>query len=231
MEFAFAIPVMIAVIYYLHDVPKLKRTQNSMKFCAHCAVNMFQNISLGRPNKRITLQDYKYISCSAFLPYYGGGTQQYGGLKLESYAISTPQMSLCYLKGTGINKVKMIWAVVSNWGQPPPSRQIGTMRAGASIHDHIMLPRVYTDTEYDASYICEDLKINAGEVKMMVDVYLNASWCPGGMFGKRRVSPGLWGLLVCSPEAESWGSNMGGWFHYKIIFTPKLGLFDEDLPG
>jgi hypothetical protein len=202
--------------------------QEKMKFCAHCAANMFQNVSQARGNKKITLQDYKYISCSAFLPYYGGGTRQYGN-NSENYAVPTPQMSLCYLKGTGINKVKMIWAVVSCWGFPPPSRGSDTIRAGAVVQDYAMAPRVYTNTEYDAGYVCKDLKLNAGEVKMMVDVYLNASWCPR-MSGKRRVPPGLWGLLLCSPEAESWGSNTGGWFHYKIIFTPKPGLFSESPP-
>jgi hypothetical protein len=188
---------------------------------------MFQNVSQKRG--KITMQDYKYISCSAFLPYYGGGMRQYGKDSLKSYAIPTPQMSLCYLKGTGINKVKMIWAIISTWGYPPPLRMSSLKQAGEGIHDFVMTPLTYTDVEYDASHICKDLKINAGEVKMMVDVYLNASWCPE-MFGKRRVLPDLWGLLICNPEAESWGSNMGGWFHYKIIFTPNPGLFDETAP-
>jgi hypothetical protein len=200
-----------------------------MKFCACCAVNMFQNVSQKRGNKKITLQDYKYISCSAFLPYYGGGTRQYGSNAGGSYAIPTPQLSLCYLKGVGVNKVKMVWAVISSWGLPPPSRGCDICGAGTVVPDYVMAPRVYTDAVYDANDICEDLEINDGEVKMMVDVYLNASWCPG-MSGKRRVSPDLWGLLICNPEAESWGSKTGGWFHYKIIFTPKPGLFSETAP-
>jgi hypothetical protein len=61
IEFALAIPVFIAVLYYLHDAPKAKRINAKVDFCLYCAVNMLQNISQERENKRILLRDFAYI--------------------------------------------------------------------------------------------------------------------------------------------------------------------------
>jgi hypothetical protein len=40
VELAIVMPVLIAIIYYLHDIPKCKRIQKKMEFCLHCAVNI-----------------------------------------------------------------------------------------------------------------------------------------------------------------------------------------------
>jgi hypothetical protein len=188
---------------------------------------MLQNISRNKEDKKITLQDYKYISATSFLPYYGGGTKQYG-THTRNYQKPCGQMSVCYIKGTGNNKAKMVWAVVSSWGCAPPLRGYDVFTSG-KIPAHINVAQTIVGQEMNSKSIYKDLEIQDGEVKIMIDAYLNASWCPG-MSGD-RAKPYLFGLLIHSPKAQSYGSNTGGWFHHYIIFTPNPGLFDETPPS
>jgi len=233
IEFAVSIPVLLAVLYYMHDLPKYARMKERMKFCAHCAVNMFQNISQNRENKRITWNDYRYISAMSFLPYFGAGTQQYFPLWQSpegGFPASRPcgQMTLAYIKGTGPNRAKIVWAVISYWAASPVSTS-RDIRTFWELPTYVNVAQTIVGREYAADQICKGLQINEGEVKIMIDAYINASWCEGQL-GKERVSPQLWGLLIYTPKAESYGSGTGGWFHTYIIFTPNPGLFSETPP-
>ncbi|MDR0580651.1 MAG: hypothetical protein LBG04_00850 [Holosporaceae bacterium] len=84
-------------------------------------------------------------------------------------------------------------------------------------------------TEYAASAIYKNLTIEEDEIKMIIDVNFCASWWSGAS-RKRKEQPSTWGLLVYNPEAETYASTTGGWFHHIIVFTPKPGLFDETPP-
>ena len=195
-----------------------------MQFCADCAANMFQSVSQGRANPKVTLQDFKYISCAAFLPYFGGGTGQY-----ESKT-TAGVMVLHYVKGVGLNKAKIVWSISQSYAKAPPLRTADVRTSGLHFpwHSLIHYNGISIGTVYDSDKILPDLKIKENEVKMIVNVNLTPSFY---ISGKRRVSSTVWGMLILSPEGQTWGNNIAGMFHHFAIFTPKPGLFDETPPA
>jgi hypothetical protein len=228
IEFAIAVPVLIALAIAMHDIPKYYRIKAKMEFVAHCAANMFQNVSMNRTNKKVTLLDFQYISAVAFLPYFGGGTDQYGGTSPGSYKKPGGVMTLHYIKGVGTNRAKPIWMVLTSWATDPINRGTALVTWGTDKSWHSLLAKnsISISYECDSDKIIKGLKIKTGEVKMIIDVNLCASWMPD-MNNKIQVPPKIWGLLFISPKAET---SMG-WFHHLLVFTPKPGLFDETPPS
>jgi hypothetical protein len=66
---------MIAIVYYLHDIPRYKRIQTKMNLCAHETVNILQSVSQNRVDKKITIDDIKYAMTFSFLTIFPGTTQ------------------------------------------------------------------------------------------------------------------------------------------------------------
>ncbi|MDR0968858.1 MAG: hypothetical protein LBL99_04500, partial [Holosporaceae bacterium] len=77
IEFTICVPVLIMCLVAMYDMPKYYQIQADVKFCALCGMNMIQNVSMNRANKRITLNDISRIFIAASLPYFGGGARQY----------------------------------------------------------------------------------------------------------------------------------------------------------
>ncbi|MDR1334234.1 MAG: hypothetical protein LBJ71_03385, partial [Holosporaceae bacterium] len=95
-----------------------------------------------------------------------------------------------------------------------PSRRWTIARSGHA-YDYVTILNGNIGTEYDASYIHKDLKIKNGEVKMILNVMLQADSQPK--------SADFWGFCVLTPKIE----QKGGYFHSVVIFTPNPGLFSE----
>ncbi|MDR0555873.1 MAG: hypothetical protein LBG20_02600 [Holosporaceae bacterium] len=189
-----------------------------MEFCAHCAVNMFQN-----NGRRITRRDFTDISCAAFLPFWGGGTGQYGAQNNSaSYILGFfGQMSLCCVVGTAANRAKIKWIMANNWGAPPPSRGIHLTVAGTtSNHISIINRRCSVNVEYDTNFIYPGLQIAAGEIKMIVEICLHNCHNTAAGHAKKL------GFLVLTPKA----TTTNGYFGTAVAFTPKPGLFNETAP-
>ena len=77
IEFAFSIPVLILLIFYLHDLAQLAQIETKVKLCGMQMINMIQNVSLRRENTAITRQDYANICSAAFLTYFGSDQKIY----------------------------------------------------------------------------------------------------------------------------------------------------------
>jgi hypothetical protein len=220
VEFALGAPVLIAIMLCGHDIFKMAKMRERMEFCAHCAANMFQNISQERTNKLVTQKDFAYISCAAFLPFWGGGTQQYESS--NGYVLGVfGEMTLLCVVGTAPNKAKIKWAMVANWGEPPPSRvvRIDTSESGLA-HVSIINKRCVIDTVYDANVIFPDLQITEGEIKMIVDICLNDCGNSIDVCAKKL------GFLVIKPKK----TTTNGYFGTTVAFKPRPGLFTESIP-
>jgi Flp pilus assembly protein TadG len=89
IELALAIPVFIAIIYYLHDISKYARMKERMNFATHCAVGLIQNISANRINKKVTFDDIKYAMTSSFLAFFPAATQ-YATANISSIECAYP---------------------------------------------------------------------------------------------------------------------------------------------
>jgi hypothetical protein len=107
VEFAVAIPVLIAIVYYLHDVPKYKRMQAKMSFCAHCMANILQNVSNGQ---KVTLQHINHAMQAAYLTFYPGKTMR-GTAQFYMPLGHFPHGFVYCVKGISGKKASVVWDV------------------------------------------------------------------------------------------------------------------------
>ncbi|MDR1334335.1 MAG: hypothetical protein LBJ71_03890, partial [Holosporaceae bacterium] len=170
MEFAFVIPMLIAIVYYFHDIPRYRRMQTKMELCNHCAVSLIQNISQGRESKAITKKDIAYINAISMLPYWGKeGINQYNenGALFPGY-YSYPM--IYYVKGTGENKAKIIWVVDGGYGTALPG-QTGVSVFKSSPPAWLSI-KATLNKEYNTDSILPGLKIKNDEVKIIYEAIM-----------------------------------------------------------
>jgi hypothetical protein len=203
-----------------------------MEFCAHCAVNMFQNISHNRSDKKITLQDYKYISGVASLPFFGGGERQYEiGTTRRYYDGLLFGLTLYFIKGTGTNIAQIMWCVANYYYRNPSEREVVTHTETTPIHGNNLLQAKKIKQNYNSHEIYPGLTIKSGEIKIIVDAYLYIDiklQKPNG----NKVDPHPWKFFVLNlqPDAIVPDGTKRGYFHTIVAFTPKSGLFNEIPP-
>ncbi|MDR0678559.1 MAG: hypothetical protein LBF44_03425 [Holosporaceae bacterium] len=232
IEFALAIPILIAFLYYVHDLPKYERIQSKMQFCSHCAVNMIQNVTSGRANKAVTKKDMSYIFPITMLPYWGSGTRQYGTSHSRLASGYYGFGILYYVKGVGSNKAKIIWALSANDDGKPPGTGNPLFSTSTIPYSPI---QVDFNVEYNSEYILPGLTIKAGEVKMLYETMI---WSISGVkkpdgtviWSGGSPSPSLFGLYLIMPKKVIDFKNYYNCFRTVTIFTPRPGLFFENSP-
>ena len=67
IEFAVCMPVLIILLFYIHDLVKLKRYHSQTEFIGQQIANILQNISQKRSNKAINLTNIKHACTPAWL--------------------------------------------------------------------------------------------------------------------------------------------------------------------
>lgn len=72
IEFAFAVPVFLILVYYVHDLPRMKLMQRKMQFVAYESAAILQNIA--RQKNRITKNDIVEAVSLSYLTIFPGNT-------------------------------------------------------------------------------------------------------------------------------------------------------------
>ncbi len=233
IEFAFSVPVFLALIYYLHDLPLMDRWYKQTKFCAHQIAQELQTVSQQRANKKITLNDLRYAKAGACLSLYPG----------KSMFITSPGRSkfgripiywIHCIRGNSNGTANILW-----------SRYIHGIDNGTSPSKLDAYDADWTDTRQLVnttsqvnvvpSKIYPGLTIESGQIKMIVECaqYVRSSgnnFTDGGSVNSvpRRT---LFSFLLTSPK----GRNLINvppemYFNSVVVFTPAAGLFDEQPP-
>jgi Flp pilus assembly protein TadG len=222
IEFAVAIPILIVLLYYVHDLPKLARIQERMEFCAHCMANMLQNA-----NKRVTLNDIRYAVRGAYLTFYPGTTMYSTGYRQHPVG-HFPLGFVYYVTGNSNGTASIVWALQfhmdSNF-----SEKVAT-KPETSTHAYSVVNFL---TNITPSAIHPKLRINPNEKKIIVECcccYHDKPGEPDTFSDGRKcqnVSPKeVFGLYILSPKVKN-----QAYFNYIVIFTPKPGLFDQNPPS
>jgi hypothetical protein len=220
MEFAIAVPVLAALLYYVHDLPKYEHIRSKTKLCIHCAVNMLQNISQNSKDKRVTMQDIKRISCAAFLPYFGPGTKQYQGGGGTASIPYGGVVRLRYLEGRSNGIPMVLWEAVCTANTVSKPSDASYSDAAGSI------PYNRKTDMYPG------LSVHEGEARIILEIGFTGTLEEIGNYGSRR----CWGLHALTPgykklEMTHIGGSREIWFHRAIIFSPKPNLFDDSTPS
>ncbi len=224
IEFAICIPILIILLFYIHDLVKIKRYYSQTEFVAQQAVNMIQNISQNRTNKEITIKDLKYVCSLAWLTLYPAQTMYVNSQGGRIHDLShEPWLHVFYVKGLPDGKASIIWGCLIFGNKNAPNW-------GYWYHDNSC---IYTNLQWKTNAAPESiypsLKIQDGEVKIIIDTHL---YCNSSIYNKNANITSkrqAFGCHLVFPKHSSSHSEM--FFNSVVVFTPKPGLFSETAPS
>jgi hypothetical protein len=216
VEFALAVPILIAIIYYLHDIPKYKQMNVNLGSCAHEMAGILQNISQNRSDKRITVDDIKHAAAVAYLSVYPGMTGYVLNTSGKRHAVANaPHGYMLALKGLPNGNIQKLWNVVFHLvGEGTACTSPATLRIR---NDNI---NNYKDSMFSG------VSLKAGEIKivMICQKYYESATGYGLLDNRswKQVSVReAFGFLLLTPKKTQ--SDL-------LVFTPKPGLFGETAP-
>ena len=225
IEFAVCMPVLIILLYYVHDLSKLKRYYDQTEFVAQQMVNMIQNVSQKRgaansTKLKITIKYLDHIHNLSWKTFYPGVTmfQKNSVFPLNH----KPCTTVYYVECSNDGKASCIW---KTWLVKDAADHIYYETETSKTTDrHISKVKFLTNTSPEK--IHPTLRMNPNDKKIIIETSLERDPV-GTQFGGIS-DKAAFGLYLATPEILD-----DGWshlFYSTVIFTPKLGLFDETPP-
>ena len=227
IEFAFSVPVLIILLLGLHDVFVVSHMQDQSRLVAHEIASMLQNVSQGREDKKITLDDFKRVVCAAYLTMYPGTTMYStrSGGRYHKFA-HYPQPYVSYVKSDSSGKASMLWQLGVS-----PAENIGDPISCSYYRLTYNIGRlaVKFGKNQAPENIYSGLKMDPNEVKILVDCNMFLECNSGGAKFSDGTVPTLknsCGLRLINPPYTQKGAATH-LFHSVSIFTPRRGIFDD----
>ena len=243
IEFAFSVPVFLALIYYLHDLPLMDRWYKQTKFCAHQIAQELQTVSQQRANKKITLNDLRYAKAGACLSLYPGKSMFITSSGRSKFG-RIPIYWIHCIRGNSNGTANILWSRyihgIDNGTSPSKLDIVGNNDSvgGDTVWgDTRQLVDTSSQVNVVPSKIYPGLTIESGQIKMIVECaqYVRSSgnnFTDGGSVNSvpRRT---LFSFLLTSPKVRCWDNDPKHpemYFNSVVVFTPAAGLFDEQPP-
>lgn len=236
IEFAVCMPILIILLFYIHDLVRLKRLHSQTEFIAQQIANILQNISQKREgtDRKITCNDIRYAASLAYLSIFPGTTE----------FLSKPATS-----DLGYRPFGFIFCVRGNTNST--ASVLRAKKFHMAYHkeltpntvsveaDLLIRTNVKLLSNVNPSEIYPSLKINPSETKIIIECASFYYQAKGYYFTDGRaqsdVSPaqafGLKLFKLNPPITRDGCVNNNVFFHSTVIFTPKSGLFDETPPA
>ena len=216
----------MALIYYLHDVPKLQRYQQQMDFVAQQMVQMLQTVSQQRTNKRITQNDIVNVARAAYLTVFPGVSMV--PIRNEWLPIGFYIECFFYgVRGEPNNKASVKWTKQLYF----LNETYVTVGVGSSNYV------VQNKQHVHPSEICSSLTIKDGEIKIIVECHLRYGLAYHFSDGRRCKDVSfreVFGFLVYNPVPDKSdrvnSKDFASFFISHAIFAPAAGLFDDTSP-
>lgn len=234
IEFAVCMPVLIILLYYINDLSKLKRYYDQTEFVAQQMVNILQNISQNRTDKKINKDDIKYAASLAHLTIYPGKTMYADGKRGNaSHELShMPYFFIHYVRASPGGRASVLWSYYCFCYNAvnPTGWQIGDVTGAYSNYS-----LVKRKIDADPKDIYSILKIDEGDDdKIIIEcplfcrertMSLNAYAASDNQDTRAKKA---FNCILVTPRASYKESLFGFYFPSVVIFTPKKGLFDEN---
>jgi hypothetical protein len=192
-------------------------------------VNMLQNVSQNRADKKLTSDDVKYAVAASYLSAYPGITMY--GKTLHSFG-HFPLGYIHCVKGES-GKAKILWYRCFFAGGDTPANM--NYDEGNSFFSAVA-PDHKTNSLMDPSSIHKDMRIKDGEIKIILQCAYFYNGTSGSPFGfndgrlcKNVPVKDAFGLFIVNPSPQNL-SAPHLYFHAVVIFIPKPGLFGETAP-
>ena len=222
IEFAICMPVMIILLFYIHDLIKIKRYYSQTEFVAQQMANMIQNISQKRKDKMVTLRDIGRINFLAWLSVYPEDTRFYQGSSNIYHFGHTGQIMIYYVQANDDGTASCRWRLYMR------NDTVG-MFPGLYYTDNKGSPVRYK-TNVAPSEIYPSLKIEQRHDKIIIvaSLYRKSSYTKPD--GKPLSNKQAFDLYLLDPKHLDESSTAWYFFHSVVIFSPKPGLFDPNNP-
>ena len=230
VEFAMSVPILIIVIFYVHDLALYAQLKSKTEFVAYSVVSMLQNVSQNRSSRRITLDDIRRIRCAASLIVYpamlGFATSGRGSSAYRSVGHFLSLYIYCVV-GTGNNKGKCVW----RWDSGYQNTTVANSDSGTTTGNNLYAVVRYQGSETDTNNIYKGLTIKNGEMKIIVEISLRTGLCKytnGQSVSSVPISK-RFGFYLITPKCPTPKGN-GSHFHSVVIFSPNPDLFTTSPP-
>jgi len=227
-------PVLIILLYYVHDLSKLKRYYDQMEFVGQQMVNILQNISQNREDKRIKELDIKHAASLAYSSIFPGKTKFLSKSKTSDLGYNPLGFIYC-VQGNEDSTASVLWArrfhMADNDAFTP-----NTVAYGSTIMTRTNVKNL---TNAAPSEIYPTLKIDPGDIKIIVECTIHYSMWDKYYFTDGRnhskVSPseafGLKLYKLSPPQTRDGKSNDAIYFSSVVIFKPlNKEMFTTDPP-
>ncbi len=230
IEFAVCTPVLIILLYYVHDLSKVKRYYDQTAFVSQQMVNILQNISQNREDKTIRIPDIMRAASLAWLSVYPGtsmfakGSLSYG----HEFMIPMPYVIIHYIVGMPDGKASCVWGcrIFCKNAKDPYSWNVQPVFKNNLVYSHVRW-----GVNVDPSSIYPTLKIKEGEKKLILEnsFFWNTSHVDTDG-NKADSSRKAFKCYLASPDSLAPGGQM--YFSSVEIFTPACDeqLFSVDPP-
>ena len=228
-------PVLIILLFYIHDLVKIKRMYSQTEFVAQQVANILQNISQKRENKKIKLDDIKYAASLAYLTIYPGTTMYRVGTSGSRHELShAPRLNIFFVRRLAGGKASCLWfrRFIGEGASTPTGWNPSSTVGGSDVS------RVYPNVDVAPSNIYPTLKIGEGEEKIIIEANIfnsNKTMNANDYVESDRqeaLAKKAFNCKLVAPKPLSKNINAAnGWyFNSVVIFTPKSGLFSETPP-
>ena len=239
IEFAVCMPVLIILLFYIHDLSKLKRYYDQTEFVAQQMVNILQNISQNREgeDKKIRRDDIKRAFALANLSIYPGKTMYYNGTGRLAHDLShDPKLHIYYVKGIANGKASVIWSQV-RYTEKMTIPTNGSYNSYGSTEPTDPDSKVARGTNLDPSAIYPTLKIKEGEEKIIVEcvMFCNKNTMSNNNYvatdDQATRARKAFKCFLATPKPTYPSSTNGNYFNSVAIFSPASeDLFDAETP-
>lgn len=219
IEFAFSIPIFLILIYYLHDLPKMRLMQRKMQFVAYETAAILQHLAeqkAGTADPALTSSDFMSAMRIAYLSIFFGNTMNSnGGFPLGYF----PHMGIIFMKGVALNNAQIIW-FGRIWGGH------GTGMLKNQWQPYCSPIRV--SSNMNTTKIASWLTINSGEFKIFLDCCLYYDHDTSELFSDGRKTNEVsrreaFGFLFAQPLGAGVGEKSPicgkGFFRSVVAFS------------
>jgi len=212
-------PILIILLFYIHDLMRIKRLYSQTEFVGQQMANILQNIAR---TKKITMNDIKYAASLAYLTIYPG-TTMFTTTPGKEYHVFThqPRVYMHYVKSGSEGKASSVWMLWVRPGSSTDPKNWDSEGAAGKYAGSV----VQFKTNVTPSSIYPTLKMDSGHDKVIIETQIR--WDSSG---QRNAN----GKLLKSTR-EVFGCYLANikqsknYFVSVVIFTPNSG-FTEDLP-
>ncbi|MBQ3565080.1 MAG: hypothetical protein IJA14_02945 [Alphaproteobacteria bacterium] len=226
-------PVLILLIYYMHDLFLLQRYHSQTEFVAYQAIQMIQSISQNRSDKKITLTDLRNIYTSVFLSVYP--TNNFSSIAGAHKNNHWGELFLYYVRGNSDGTASVIWSLQINLFNNNEVRNTPSLVRAQAREASNGRSRIPIVQNVSPKTIYSKLNIGKNDIRMILEACLDYSTAGG--YNLSNGSPNstipydkVYGFHLLKPKYGGRVSGEFTCFNSIVVFSPNPNLFTETAP-